>query len=440
MQNLFSEFKPSTAADWKNQVLKDLKGEPLENLIWHNENGIEVKPFYTSEDLKQAYEPAFTHADWEICVKGKSNDAKEINAQFLMQLNAGATSISLNCSGLDLDVALNDIQLNYIHSTFLLNEANANSLKTYLEKKYPGKDLPFSLFPESLSSSKDLENWMKVMDVFKDFKNCKSASADALDFHNQNCFAYYELAIILSQLTEYLEALSSKKEIPSSAFVVKTGVNSDYFIQIAKLRAIRRLWAVLKADYKIQHDLYVIVETGLTNKSISDSYTNLLRTTVEAMAAASGGCNELIVTEFDILFPTNKVLGERMAINQQLILKEESYFDKMADTACGSYYIESMTDALAQKALETFQSFEAEGGFFNCLKNGKFNKDISIQAAQLEEKVKTQKQILIGVNKFKNEKENIRLSKEQREALQQMNIQNPGLNFELEHYFNLKNA
>lgn len=440
MQNLFSEFKPSTAADWKNQVLKDLKGEPLENLIWHNENGIEVKPFYTSEDLKQAYEPAFTHADWEICVKGKSPNSKELNAQFLQQLNSGATSIALNCMGLDLDVVLNDIQLNYIQSSFVVNESNANSLKTYLEKKYPSKDLPFSLFPETLSSSKDLENWIKVMDLFKEFKNGKTLSVDALDFHNQNCFAYYELAIILSKLTEYLEALSKTNEVPASAVVVKTGVNSDYFLQIAKLRAIRRLWAVLKAEYKLKNDLYLIVETGLTNKSISDSYTNLLRTTVEAMAAASGGCNELIVTEFDVLFSSNPILAERMAVNQQLILKEESYLDKMADTACGSYYIESMTDALANKALETFKSFEAEGGFFKCLESGKFNKDISIQAAQLEEKVKTQKQILIGVNKFKNEKEKIDLPASSIEALKQLAIHNPGLNFELEHYFNLKNA
>jgi methylmalonyl-CoA mutase N-terminal domain/subunit len=112
----------------------------------------------------------------------------------------------------------------------------------------------------------------------------------------------------------------------------------------------------------------------------------------------------------------------------------------MADTSCGSYYIESLTDAIAQKALETFKSFEADGGFFKCLESGRFAKDISIQSAQLEEKVKTQKQILIGVNKFKNEKEKINLSASKIEELKKLGIHNPGLNFELEHYFTLKNA
>ena len=85
MQELFKEFKPNTAAEWKTQLMKDLKGESYESLIWHNENGIEIQPFYTSEDLKQEYEPAFTHAQWEICVSAGSDDAKAINSKLLQQ-------------------------------------------------------------------------------------------------------------------------------------------------------------------------------------------------------------------------------------------------------------------------------------------------------------------------------------------------------------------
>src|SRR4051812_11756067 len=96
MKKLFSEFKPATAGDWKNQLVKDVKGEPYENLVWQNENGFSVQPFYTDEDLNQKYEPAFSHVDWEICVKGRSGDAKELNRWFIKQLNSGATSISIN--------------------------------------------------------------------------------------------------------------------------------------------------------------------------------------------------------------------------------------------------------------------------------------------------------------------------------------------------------
>jgi methylmalonyl-CoA mutase len=181
--------------------------------------------------------------------------------------------------------------------------------------------------------------------------------------------------------------------------------------------------------------VYLIVETSLTNKSISDSYNNLLRTTVESMAAVAGGCNELIVNTFDVLFATNKNLAERMAINQQLILKEESYFDKMADIACGSYYIEHLTDAIATKALETFKRFEKEGGYFKCIEKNMFANDIAKQANQQSEWVETQKQISIGVNKFKNEKEKIHLSAQVISELKHLPIQNPVLTYELEHYF-----
>jgi len=438
MQKLFTDFKPNTAEEWKNQLLKDLKGESYESLIWHNENGFDIQPFYTAEDLKQTYEPAFTHAQWEICVQGKSGDSKELNAQLLQQLNAGATSVSVNCTGLDLAVALKDIRLNYIQSTFFTDEKTFEALKNYLEKNYDLDQIRCSVLSVQILNSRDLESWLRSNNSFKSFAGIKTMSANVLPFHNQGCLAYYEVALIMSQLTEYLE--TDKKELPASKYVVKAGVSSDYFIQIAKLRAIRRLWAVLKKEYGVLNDIHLIVETSLTNKSISDSYNNLLRTTVEAMAAISGGCNELIVTDFDVLFPTNKTLAERMAVNQQLILKEESYFDKMADTACGSFYIESITDAIALKALETLKRFEKEGGYFKCLEKNLFSNEISIQAKEREEKVKALKQIAIGVNKFKNEKEKIDLPASLVAELKNMPVNNPVLSFELEHYFNLKNA
>ncbi len=440
MQNLFSDFKPTTAAEWKTQLLKDLKGEPFENLIWHNENGLAIQPFYTSEDVKQPYEPAFVHPDWDICVKGKSVNAKELNKQLLRQLNSGATSIAVDIKGLDLDTALKGIQLNYIQSSFLVNSSNAKTLKSYLEKNFNIHEVNCSLFPERMNSQKDLQDWKNVMELFSPITSVKTTVVNAIRFHNQNCLAYYEIALIVSQLTEYLEDAASKNEFPEGKLVIKTGVSSDYFLQMAKLRAIRRLWMILKKEYNLENDLHVIVETSMTNKSISDSYSNLLRTTVEAMAASSGGCNELIVTEFDALFPTNPVLSERMAVNQQLILKDESYFDKMADTACGSFYIEHITDALAELALECFKRFEKEGGYFKCMENGLIPGEISEQAKQKEELFKSNKQIAIGVNKFKNEKEKIDLPVSHIHELKKKPINNPVLNFELEHYFNLKHA
>ena len=434
MQKLFSDFPPTSALDWKNQLIKDLKGEPYENLIWQNENGISIEPFYTIEDLKQNYEPAFTHSNWDICVHKTKLDSKELNEQLIANLNRGASSVSIDLNEIDFDVALKGIQLNYIHSTFTLNETLAINLKSYLEKHYNLNDLNISLIPQKLETQQDLENWQKVILHFNEYKNIKTISINAVPFHNQNCLAYYEIAIAISAINEYLQNSSTKSG--GKKIVIKTGVNSDYFIQIAKLRAIRRVWNVLKTEYNLKNDLHLIIETSLTNKSISDKYTNLLRTTVEAMAAGAGGCNELIVNAFDVLFTENEKLSSRMAINQQLILKDESYLDKMADIACGSYYIESITDALAIKAIETFKRFEKEGGYFKCIEKNIFSNEIKLQAKLRNEQFKEGKQLAIGVNKFKNEKENISVPKQKLEELKQLPINNAVLNFELENFFN----
>lgn len=434
MQKLFSEFTPTTATDWKNQLIKDLKGEPYENLVWQNENGINIQPFYTQEDLKQNYEPAFTHADWDICVHKSNLTSKEINTQLLADLNRGASSISIDCNAVDFEIALKDIQLNYIQSTLFVNETTAKTLKTYLEKHFNLNDLNISLFPEKFSTQNDLDNWKNVCALFKDHHNIKTISVNSLPFHNQSCLAYYEVALILSALNEYLQDPIATRS--TSKFVIKTGVNSDYFIQIAKLRTIRRLWTILKTEYNLTNDLHLIVETTLTNKSVSDKYNNLLRTTIESMAAIAGGCNELIVTEFDVLFTENEKLSSRMAINQQLILKDESYLNKMADISCGSYYIESITDALANKALEAFKRFEKEGGYFKCIEKNIFTNEIKLQANQRNELFKDGKQLAIGVNKFRNEKENISIPKQKLDELKHLTINNAVLNFELENFFN----
>lgn len=430
MKNLFSEFNPTSAAQWKTQLIKDLKGESYESLVWQNENGFSVNPFYTHEDLHTIYSPAFNHTDWDICVKTKEGDSKQINEQLLKDLNLGATSISVNCDSINFESVLKDIQLNHISSTFYIHPKDIEWLANYLSKNYKLNELNLTLFPKRLENQKDLNYWETVVSLFSPYKNIKTISVDTLFYHNQNCFAYYEIAIIFSALNECLanQIINTKADI-----VIKTGISSDYFIQIAKLRAIRRLWEMLKKEYGLSNNLYVIAETSLTNKSISDSYNNLLRTTIESMAAVAGGCNELIVNSFDTLFSQNNKLGERMAINQQLILKEESYLNKMADVSCGSFYIESITDAIASRALDTVKKIEEQGGYFKCLENKIFETEINKQAHQKAEAINSQQQISVGINKFKNEKENITIDVSALEYLKKLNINNPALNFELQN-------
>ena len=434
MQKLFSEFSPSSISDWKNKFLNDIKESTFESYIWQNENGFDIEPFYNSESLSHTYLPAFTHSNWDVCVNSSSSDSKTLNSELLNQLARGANSISINCSNINLIQALDGILLNYIQSTFYIDKQSANPLFNYLSDHYNLNELNISILPIIFNNENDLKNWANNKSLFNGFDGIKTIGVNLYLSHNQNCLAYYEIALIFSALVEQLEFLSKKEQISNSKIVIKTGVNSDYFIQIAKLRAIRRLWNNLKIVYNCNNDIHLIVETTLTNKSISDSYNNLIRSTIESMAAIAGGCNELIVSEFDRLNPTDKILSERLAVNQQLILKDESYFDKIADVSCGSFYIESITDAIASKALETFKRFENEGGYFKCIEKSIFFNEINIQAKHQQDKINNQEEFSVGVNRFKNELENLEFSPNQIESLSNLCINNPGLNFELNNY------
>ena len=434
MQKLFSEFSPSSISDWKKKFLNDIKESTFESYIWQNENGFDIEPFYNSESLSHTYLPAFTHSNWDVCVSSSSADSKALNSELLNQLARGANSISINCSNINLIQALDGILLNYIQSTFYIDNQSANPLFNYLSDHYNLNELNISILPIIFNNENDLKNWANNKSLFNGFDGIKTIGVNLYLSHNQNCLAYYEIALIFSALVEQLEFLSKKDKISTSKIVIKTGVNSDYFIQIAKLRAIRRLWNNLKIVYNCNNDIHLIVETTLTNKSISDSYNNLIRSTIESMAAIAGGCNELIVSEFDTLNPTDKILSERLAVNQQLILKDESYFDKIADVSCGSFYIESITDAIASKALETFKRFENEGGYFKCIEKSIFFNEINIQAKHQQDKINNQEEVSVGVNRFKNELENLEFSQNQIESLSNLCINNPSLNFELNNY------
>ena len=436
MKKLFSEFQPSTKSDWEKQVVKDLKGELPENLVWENENGILVKPFYTKEDTKQDHLPAFTHCDWEVTVHKENTAIGSLNQQFLNDLNRGATAISLRGEGIDFEKVLKGIQLNFIQATFYLDYSTAVSLKAYLTKQYTLTDLRLSLFPLGNFSEKQLEDWCNVQELFAEFPNVKTLALDLSTYTNQSCLPYYELALAFSQLSDYLQSSSQKEPWLKKTIVLKTSVDADFFMQIAKLRAYRRLWTILAKEFQLSSGMHLIVETALSNKAISDRYNNLLRSTMEAMSAVIGGCNELVVHGYDALLHENDSLSERMAINQQLILKHETYLDKMADISCGAYYIETLTDELAEKALNTFKEFEKQGGFFACMKKSVFSGDIQKQAAAKRAAIETGKTVVLGVNKFRNEKENMSVSKQLMEELRNKAIYNPVLDYELKHFYN----
>jgi len=427
MRDLFSQFTPVTAKAWKSQLEKDLKGVPVSDLDWKNENGFVIHPFYTAEDQQQVYAPAFTHADWRMMVKAESRSDANVNEFFLRALNGGADAILLDLNQRDLSVALNDIRLDFIHACFFGSPSELSALKIYLDKNYAEQTLSISLFPTSDIQGSELSAWQSAA---TSISGQTTASADVLHWHNQHCGAALEIAIVFLNLAEFAEkgSLSGKVSI-------RAGVSADYFVEMAKLRAMRRLWEIFRPEWQSTQDLTIIAETSLTNKTISDRYNNLLRTSVESMAAISGGCNALVVNDYEVLKGDSDNLSQRMALNQQHILKEEAYFDKMSDSACGSFYMEQLTDQLAEKALQHFKEIQEKGGYFASLDSGLIQSRVAEIAKENAAAFERQELLITGVNKYRNEKENLSLSPQRMEFLKALQVENPALHFELQNFF-----
>lgn len=429
MKDLFSQFTPVTAKAWKAQMEKDLKGVPLSDLDWKNENGFVIQPFYTAEDQHVEYGPAFTHSEWRMMVKGETGTDTFLNQFFLRSLNAGADALLINLKDRDLSALMDGIRMDYIQTCFVGGITELTSLQHYLQQNYADQVPEFCLLPPVMNNGDDLKAWQQTASTVL---QQKVSGVDVLGFHNQNCGAALEIALVFSALAEYVESSGDL----SGTCTIRAGVSADYFMQMAKLRAIRRLWEVFRPEWQLSGTPFIIAETSLTNKTISDRHNNLLRTSVEAMAAISGGCNALVINDFEVLKGDSDSLSQRMALNQQHILKEESYFDKMGDSACGSFYMEKLTDELAEKALIHFKAIQDLGGFFQCMNSGDIQQRIKVVADHTEEAFLNNELVVTGINKYRNPKENINLNADRIAFLNSLNIQNPALRFELQNFFN----
>jgi len=421
MKKLFSEFNAASAQDWKQQIIKDLKGTDFEKLIWHNANGFDVNPFYTSEDLIETPQPLFTHADWKICSEIRIDDEKTANANALKALSGGTNSlIFVVDKKIDFTVLLNEISVEHIELNFVLKYAAENfvsDFNSYLKQR--------NISPEKIngSISFDTIGYLVETGINSEFRMDNSElvtdCVNAALYQNSGATQSFELACALAHAHEYLVVQSDKNISSKKLFRFTLAVGSDFFGEIAKLRALRKLWTIIAKEYNANPEIYLHSETSLLNKSSFDANNNMLRTTTEGMSAVIGGCNSLTVNSYNSGFEKANDFSERMARNQQLIFKEESYLDKVADMGAGSYYIETLTDEIAAKAWEEFKLIESKGGFIACLKSNYIQEKIHAQAAELIKEFKEGQLVLIGVNKFKNPKEKQELRSKSKESRQE---------------------
>ena len=442
-EKLFSDFSPVTTEQWMEKVTADLKGADFEKkLVWKTNEGFKVKPFYRKEDLEglkttDALPGEFPYLrgnkkdnnEWLVRQEIRVDDVKEANAKALDILNKGIDSLSFHVKAKELNAAYLEMLLEGICAECVeLNFSTcqghvvdlANLLVEYFQKK--GYDLNklhgsinFDYLNKMLAKGKEkgslVDTAKALIAATAALPEYRVINVNALTLNNAGAYIYQELGYALAWGNEYMNQLT-EAGIPAATVAKKIkfnfGISSNYFLEIAKFRAGRMLWAdivnsyLAEGDCKCAAQMKIHAETSSFNLTVFDSYVNLLRTQTEAMSAALAGVDSMTVVPFDKAYETPNDFSERLARNQQLLLKEESHFDKVIDPAAGSYYIENLTVSIAKQAWNLFLAVEDEGGFYAAVKAGKVQEAVNASNKARHEAVAKRKEILLGTNQYPN--------------------------------------
>lgn len=402
---LFNEFSDVSSKEWKQKIQADLKGADYnETLIWNTNEGIDVKPFYHADQFSSSPKVSSTKASkWLICDTIFVSDEKKSNHFAKEFLSRGAQSIRFIIPSKDISIKT------------LLEGIDAYTTTLYFELQF--LDLEFNKtlaqFPSKakiyiqtdiIGNLARTGNWFTSLEEdHKHFeaivKETSTFSVDLSLYQNAGANMVQQLGYALAHTNEYLNHLNSKEALK---VIFNVSVGTNYFFEIAKLRALRILWKTLAVEYKITSDCHIFAFPTKRNKTLYDYNTNLLRTTTECMSAILGGANTVNNLAYDAIYHKSNEFGNRISRNQLLVLKHESYFDKVNNPADGAYYIESLTQQLAEKALELFKDIETNGGFLKQLKEGIVQRKIKESAENEQTQFNTGKNVLLGTNKHPN--------------------------------------
>jgi methylmalonyl-CoA mutase len=410
----FHDFPPVNPREWKQQIQVGLKGEDYnETLVWESPDQIKVKPFYSREDLPEGATFGIPSPEnWEIGQAFTVTEVGPVNELALKALERGAESLfffgatrDIDLQGLlrgiDLDKVAVHLQLPWLSDPVL------EDLRTLRKKAGSRIFLHFDVIGNlartgnwQLGMKQDLSAYAKLG---RELEGMFCLSADATLYQNAGANRIQQLAYALSHAHEYMHLLSSEnkgKDLPKVVF--RLAVDSNYFFEMAKIRALRLLWSTLAREYGAPEDCHIIAEPSRRNKTLYEYNANMLRTTMECMAAVNGGADMVVNLPYDDLFHHRNEFGDRLSRNQLLILKEESYMGAVANPADGAYYIETLTAQLAEKALSVFKTIEASGGFLSALKSHTIQKKIREQAAKEQALFDEGASVLVGTNAYKN--------------------------------------
>ncbi|MGB5316316.1 MAG: methylmalonyl-CoA mutase subunit beta [Robiginitalea sp.] len=411
----FSEFPRISDKAWKQQIQVDLKGGDYNELLtWTSPEGIVVKPFYSAEDLpvsdkKSADSP---RREWRI---GYALDARSSKSVSLLvnHLENGVETLWIKVHGENTEnlPRLATLDAPQFWDACTLDEKFADVLKTAATSSVHILVDPIHSLAESGNWATDEKIDFEVAGNLARQEGVRASLAIHSNlYQNAGANRIQELAYALAHGCEYLEKADTdnrlKPLLEEPVFLVATG--SDYFFEIAKIRALRRLWEILSQAYGFSGKCKIIASPTLRNKTLYDYNTNMLRTTTESMAGILGGADLICNLPYDALYHPENDFAARIARNQLLLLKHESYFSSVRNPADGSYYIESLTDQLGQKALELFKTIEKGGGFLSQLQAHTIQKKIAESAEKEQKAFDKGDRVLVGTNKYANTDDRMR--------------------------------
>jgi len=441
-EKLFTEFPPISTEEWEATINKDLKGADYEKkLVWRTDEGFNVRPYYRAENLNDIkYLDTLpgefpytrgTKADnnhWEIVQEVEEADLAEANAIAVDALERGATTIAFNAAniadaaGLEtllkgLDLAKTGVQFNHVKNFIELAKLFSEYLdKNNIDRAKVSGSINFDPLTYRLKHNKfyhsekeDMMQAVELLQLLDGMREFKLINVNGIVLHNAGATIVQELGYTLALANEYIAFCTEQGIKPAkvaSRIQLTLSVGSNYFMEIAKLRAARLLWSTMVEQYKPDcecgYKVRINTVASTWNKTTFDPYVNMLRSTTEGMSAVIGGTDALSLQPFDVTYKESDEFSRRIARNVQVLLKEESFFDRVVDPAAGSYYIETLTNSIAEQAWKLFQEMESAGGALKAIAEGTIQAAIEKSCQKRDMDIATRRYILLGTNNYPN--------------------------------------
>ncbi|MDP5000676.1 MAG: methylmalonyl-CoA mutase subunit beta [Flavobacterium sp.] len=411
--NLFSDFEAISSKQWKQQIQYELKGADYnEILVWESPEGIKVKPFYHKDESEVNLNAIIPSDPFAIVQNIFVHDIQKSNLRAIETLKRGAESIrfTLENETISIDDLMQNLPLEkviyYFNLPFLsidfvtkINDfASKNNSNIFIQND------PIGQLEKDGNWFENLEKDFEKLNTIASKSNIPFLTISSGIYQNAGANIVQQLAYTLAHTNEYFNRIQAINQ----PITIEVSVGTNYFFEIAKLRALRILFNTLATEFNHNFDCHIVATPTKRNKTIYDYNVNMLRTTTECMSAILGGADAVANLAYDAIYHKDNEFGDRISRNQLLVLKHESYFDKVNNPADGAYYIETLTEQLAEKALELFKDIEKNGGLISQLIDGTIQRKINESAQKEQELFDSGKEVLLGTNKYPNKNDQMK--------------------------------